>query len=281
MSSNVGKLWIVATPLGNPGDLSLRAREILSGADIILAEDTRRSGRLLAACGVTPKRFLSLHEHNEAARVKKVHDALHAGATAALITDAGTPLISDPGFPLVRACREEGFDVSPVPGPSAPLAALSASGLPPMPFAFLGFPPRSRGDARKFFAPYAPLSLTLIFFERKDRLLPTLTIAAETLGPREGCIAREMTKTHEEFIPFILGSHEDALPPGSELLGEITVILGPPQTVTRTPEKEIRLLMAERQTAAPTAKPRDIARSVQRLTTGWSVDEVYALLRRK
>ena len=280
MSSNSGKLWIVATPLGNPGDLSPRARDILGLADIILAEDTRRSGLLLAACGITPGRFISLHDHNEKGRVAGILEELRNGTQAALVSDAGTPLISDPGYQLVKACREAGIAVSPVPGPSAPLAALSASGLPPLPFAFLGFPPRGKGDIRKFFTPYAALECTLVFFERKDRLASTLALAHEVLGERDGCIAREITKTFEEFIPFRLDAGTETTLREREFLGEITVVLGPPASVTATPEEDIRELAAEQKRLAPEAKPREIARRVQRLAVGWNVDAVYALMRR-
>ena len=153
MSSNSGKLWIVATPLGNPGDLSPRARDVLSRAHRVLAEDTRRTGRLLAECGVETHGFLSLHDHNEEERVPGIIALLREGHDLALVSDAGTPLLSDPGFRLVRACRNEGLTVSPVPGPSAPAAALSACGIPPLPYAFLGFAPRKQGEREAFFTP--------------------------------------------------------------------------------------------------------------------------------
>ena len=279
-SSNSGKLWIVATPLGNPGDLSPRARDILAAADLVLAEDTRRSGLLLSSCGITAKRFVSLHDHNEKARLAAVLGELQNGATAALVSDAGTPLVSDPGYQLVRACREAGIAVSPVPGPSAPIAALSASGLPPMPFAFLGFPPRAKGDIRKFFTPFAAFAGTLIFFERKDRLAATLNIAHEILGEREGCIAREITKTFEEFIPFSLNADGAARLANQELLGEITVVIGPPQAPLLTPKTDVLDMIAREKALTPDAKPRETARRVQRLVSGWNVDAIYALMRR-
>ena len=277
-SSNLGKLWIVATPLGNPGDLSPRAREIIAKADVVLAEDTRRSGILLSTCGIAAKRFVSLHDHNEKLRLKSVLTELQNGAMIALVSDAGTPLVSDPGYQLVRACREAGISVSPVPGPSAPIAALSASGLPPMPFTFLGFPPRAAGDIRKFFEPFAALESTLIFFERKDRLTETLNLAHEVLGERSGCIARELTKTFEEFLPFTLDKHLEATFKDRAFLGEITVVIGPPQRLAVTPEDDVLALAREEKKLSPEAKPREIARRVQRLVSGWSVDAIYALL---
>mgnify|MGYP000146363000 CR=1 FL=1 len=128
----------MATPLGNPGDLSPRAREVLAGADLILAEDTRRAGLLCSQCNIPARRFLSFHDHNESERQEEVLRLLRQGQNLALVSDAGTPLLADPGYRLVRACRAEGLPVSPVPGPSAPVTALSAAGIPPLPYTFLG-----------------------------------------------------------------------------------------------------------------------------------------------
>jgi len=147
-----GTLFIVATPLGNTEDLSPRARRVLAAADAVLAEDTRRSGLLFQRLGLTARRFLSFHDHNEAQRLPQVLAWLAEGQSLALISDAGTPLLSDPGFRLVRAAREAGHAVVPVPGPSAPVTALSACGLPPQPFVFLGFLPRKPGEVRKTLA---------------------------------------------------------------------------------------------------------------------------------
>lgn len=271
MSSRLTSLWVVATPLGNPGDLSPRAREILSGVDFILAEDTRKTGQLLAACGVRHPRLFSFHDHNEDRKRAGIMEELLAGKSAALVSDAGTPLLSDPGFTLVRACREKGLAVSPIPGPSAPAAALSASGLPPLPYAFLGFPPRKQKEIVDFFSPYANLPLTLVFFERKDRLAGTLGIARKVLGARAACIARELTKTYEEFIFLALG--EDV----PELLGEITVVIGPPDA-SRSPEEEaIRRI---RELAADGVKAKDAAKRLHAELHGWSAKELYALVQR-
>ncbi|MDR1124530.1 MAG: 16S rRNA (cytidine(1402)-2'-O)-methyltransferase [Deltaproteobacteria bacterium] len=281
MLASSGCLWVVATPLGNPADLSPRAREVLAAADCVLAEDTRRSGLLLSACGVKARAFMSLHEHNEEEKLPQLLEELAAGRDFALVSDAGTPLFSDPGFRLVRACRERGIRVAPVPGPSAPLAALCASGLPPQPFVFLGFPPRKPGDIRKFFAPYAALAATLCFFERKDRLKSTLALLLEACagrgdgqgGGRELCIARELTKIYEEFISLKLGEYA-ALP--DELLGEITVLLGPPSGGNRLPASELARLLPE---GAANLKPRQLARQLQGRAPGWSVDELYDFIR--
>lgn len=267
---------MAATPLGNPGDLSPRAQEALTRADCVLAEDTRRSGLLFASLGLKARRFMSFHDHNEDARIPAILEALEQGQNLALISDAGTPLLSDPGYRLVRACRERGLRVVPLPGPSAVLTALSACGLPPLPFVFLGFPPRKKGDQKAFFGQYAALPVTLVFFERKDRLRPTLEHLLELFGPREACVAREMTKTYEEFINFRLGEWE-ALP--REILGEITVVVGPPSAEdTRLGEKEVLALAEKISTESGGLKPRELVRQVKALAPGWKSSDIYSLL---
>lgn len=268
------RLWVVATPLGNPGDLSPRARGILAAADLVLAEDTRRAGLLFQRLSIPAKGFLSLFEHNEEGRVAQVLAALTEGRTVALISDAGTPLLSDPGYRLVRACREHGLPVSPVPGPSAPIAALSASGLPPHPFVFLGFPPRKAGDIRALFSTFAAVPATLVFFERKTRLAETLALAAEALGPREFCIARELTKEHEQFL---YGRLDDLSTLPAELLGEITMLIGPPEAHAQTAEDAFLDLL--RQEAAAGGKPKDIARRAAARARGWTAKTAYEKLR--
>lgn len=266
------RLWIVATPIGNPGDLSPRGREILAGADLILAEDTRRAEQLFRKSGITPKRLLSFFEHNEAERQKDALDALEGGRSVALITDAGTPLMADPGYRLVRACRAAGLPVSPVPGPSAPVAALSAAGLPPIPFSFLGFLPRGAGARRELFSSFAAVPGSIVFFERKNRLQESLALACEILGDREIAICRELTKEHEEFIIGRLGNAA-ALAGG--LLGEITVIIAPAQTSGRIAETELEEILRDAMAAG--LKPKDAARSVRKLARGWSGSELYDL----
>lgn len=273
MPSTSPRLWIVATPLGNPGDLSPRAREILETADLVLAEDTRRAAALFRRLGLPPRRFLSFYEQNEEDRREEALAALRSGAQVALISDAGTPLVADPGYRLVRACRREGLPVSPVPGPSAPVAALSAAGLAPLPFTFLGFLPRDVAGRRALFRAYAAVPGSLIFFERKDRLGESLALARDLLGPRELAICRELTKTHEEFL---LGRLEDADALAGDLLGEITVIVGPPESAPgRADEKEARACL--RALLDRGMKPREAAREAHGRLPGWSVKELYAL----
>ena len=274
MPSTSPRLWIVATPLGNPGDLSPRAREILETADLVLAEDTRRAAALFRRLGLPPRRFLSFYEQNEDSRRAEVLATLRAGAQVALISDAGTPLLADPGYRLVRACRREGLPVSPVPGPSAPVAALSAAGVAPLPFTFLGFLPRDVAGRRALFRAYAAVPGSLIFFERKDRLGESLALASEMLGRRELAICRELTKTHEEFR---LGRLEEAGDLTEDLLGEITVIIGPPEGApARAAETEARASL--RALLASGMKPREAAREAHERLTGWSVKELYALI---
>ncbi len=275
----MGTLWTVAVPLGNDRDLSPRAAAVLGRADLILAEDTRRAGLLLSRLGVRGQGFLSLHDHNEEARIERVLAAL-AGpskeggeAEVALVSDAGTPLLSDPGFRLVRACRAAGHRVSPVPGPSAPVAALSACGLPPQPFAFLGFLPRKAGEARCVLEHFGRAGCTLVLFERKDRVRKTLALAAEVLGPREFCLARELTKDHEEFIVGRLDALDSLT---FTELGEFTVVLGPGEAPAVASEEELDAAL--RAEAAAGGRPREVVRRVLARVTGWSSKAVYARL---
>ena len=257
-----GHLWIVATPLGNPGDLSPRAREVLAGADLILAEDTRRAGLLCSQCNIPARRFLSFHDHNESERQEEVLRLLRQGQNLALVSDAGTPLLADPGYRLVRACRAEGLPVSPVPGPSAPVTALSAAGIPPLPYTFLGFLPRDAAGRRATLSAFARTPGSLIFFER----------------PRAVAVCRELTKTHEEFI---LGRLEKWQELPEELLGEITVIIGPPEQKERADEAEARRALEAVMVAADERlKPKEVARRAQEMAPGWSAKELYELLTR-
>ncbi len=265
-------LFIVATPLGNPADLSPRAAGVLAEADVVLAEDTRRTGLLLKTLGIEAGRLVSFHEHNEEARLPQVLGWLGEGRRLALVSDAGTPLLADPGYRLVRAAREAGYAVSPVPGPSAIVTALSAAGLAPYPFSFLGFPPRSASDARELFARFGATGATLVFFERKNRLAATLAVALEALGDRDCVICRELTKTYEEFLP---GKLAELAGRDLELLGEVTVVIGPGRAA-RSGEDEARAVAAEEAVAG--GKPREVARRVAARLSGWTVKEVYAML---
>lgn len=265
-------LWIVSTPIGNLSDLSLRAREILASSDLILAEDTRRTGQLLALCQIYPKKLISFHDHNEAERQSQVLDLLAKGENVALVSDAGTPLLADPGYRLVRACHSQGIQVSPIPGPSAPVAALSAAGIAPLPFSFLGFLPRSENSIRRLFTAYAHVPGSIVFFERKDRLKESLEIAHEILGSRELAICRELTKIHEEFIICRL---ENASTVARELLGELTIIIGPPENQYRLSENEAKEIL--RDFLQQDLKPRKAAIAAAKKCPGWTASELYSL----
>ena len=200
VSSECGVLYVVATPIGNLKDIGARALEILEKVDVIAAEDTRNSKRLLQYYGIaTP--MMSLHEHNEQQASTRVIGLLQEGRDVALVSDAGTPLISDPGFPLVRECRQQGIRVLPIPGPSALIAALSVSGLPTDRFYFEGFLPRTQQARRKLMERLKNETATLVFYESSHRILHALEDLVAVLGgDRQICIARELSKQFEEIL---------------------------------------------------------------------------------
>jgi 16S rRNA (cytidine1402-2'-O)-methyltransferase len=226
-------LVLVSTPIGNLGDISERARSVLDASDLILCEDTRRTGRLLAAMDIR-SRTETLHEYNEDARIASVLERLRANQTIALVSDAGTPLVSDPGYRLVRAAIEANLPVTAVPGPNAAVTALVLSGLPPLPFIFLGFPPAKQAARRAAFsrlraAERAGLSATLIWHEAPHRLLETLADLLNVFGDRSAAVARELTKRFETVERGNVSTLADLFsrePPR----GEITLLIGPPET---------------------------------------------------
>lgn len=222
--TEVGTLYIVATPIGDPEDITLRALRILGEVDRIAAEDTRSAARLLARHDIrTP--LISCHEHNERDRLGTLLAGLRAGDSLALVSEAGTPSVSDPGFPLVRAAVEAGMRVVPVPGPSAAVAALSVSGLPTDAFTFLGFPPRKTAARRKFLEPVKALPLTLVFYESPHRVLSLLADLVEVLGDRDAVLGREMTKPYEEFLRGSLTEIARALDRTGGVKGECTLLV--------------------------------------------------------
>jgi len=225
-------LVMVSTPIGNLGDVSPRARQALQTAELVLCEDTRHTGRLLAAIGADV-RMLPLHEHNESVQIEPVLSRLRQGARIALVSDAGTPLVSDPGYRLVRAAIAEGLPVTAIPGPNAAVTALVLSGLPPLPFLMLGFPPPGAAARRTAFgalraAERAGLNATLIWYEAPHRLGEALADMAAAFGTRPAAVARELTKRYEEVrrAPLTeLAAHYAE----HEARGEITVLVGPPE----------------------------------------------------
>lgn len=205
-SKKTACLYVVATPLGNLGDITYRAVEVLRSVDLIAAEDTRHSQRLMNHYQIKTK-LISLHEHNEAARAEELINYLSAGQSLALISDAGTPLIADPGFYLVNQVRAAGFDVVPIPGASALITALSAAGLPTDSFSFYGFLPTKNSARNKFLADLVQQTSTLVFYEAPHRILASLASLQEVFGKeRPACVARELTK---QFETFLTGSLEE------------------------------------------------------------------------
>ena len=265
-----GTLFVVGTPIGNLGDMTSRAAETLAAVDLIAAEDTRRSGRLLDGLGIR-KPLISLFEGNERERTPELLARLRDGADIAVVTDGGMPSISDPGFRLVRACAAEGIDVRVVPGPSAVIAALVVSGMPTDRFVFEGFLPRKQGDRDRRLAELADDRRTLIVFESPLRVQILMRDVLVAFGDRQIVIARELTKLHEEVIR---GSVSEVLSGlgDAELKGEVVVVIhGADQTVHDLASciEEARELLAEG------LKKRDAARAVAD-RHGVSANDIYA-----
>jgi 16S rRNA (cytidine1402-2'-O)-methyltransferase len=242
-----GTLYLVATPIGNLEDITLRALRVLKEVGLVAAEDTRHSRKLFNHYGITTP-LTSYFEHNEAAKGERLLAALRRGESVALISDAGTPAISDPGYLLVRRCREEGIAVAAVPGPSAVVAALSVSGLPTDRFAFEGFLPAKSGARREVLRRLAAEPRTTVFYETPHRLLAALRDLQEELGgEREVTVARELTKIHEEFFH---GSVEEALAhfdAAGRVRGEIVLLVAPgaPAEPQETVREALARLLAE------------------------------------
>jgi 16S rRNA (cytidine1402-2'-O)-methyltransferase len=223
-----GTLYLVATPIGNLEDITLRALRVLREADLIACEDTRETQKLLSHFQIrTPT--MSYHEHNEARKAPELIQALEEGKSIALVSDAGTPLISDPGFRLVALAIEQGVPVVPVPGASALLAALAASGLPAESFRFCGYLPSRRAARRKTLAGLASMDCALVFYETPHRLMEAVRDIQETLGDRRIVLARELTKLHEEFIRGRVSEVLEQLR-GKPVRGEFTLLVAPDET---------------------------------------------------
>jgi len=221
-------LFVVATPIGNLEDITVRALRVLREVSVIAAEDTRRTAHLLARYAITTP-TTSLHEHNEAGKSASLIARLQRGESVALVSDAGTPTVSDPGGLLIRAAIEAGVRVEPIPGPSAVLTALAASGLPTDSFTFLGFPPTRAKDRKAWFDRINGLRGTVVFFESPNRIQSTLRDLYRTLGECQVAVGRELTKIHEEFVR---GPISEVAEREFRSLGEFTVVL----TIGLTPE---------------------------------------------
>ncbi|MDB5479076.1 MAG: tetrapyrrole methylase [Caulobacteraceae bacterium] len=262
-------LYLVATPIGNLRDITLRALDVLAGADVILCEDTRVGGKLLAAHGI--KGRLERYDEHAAERVRpKALAALAGGGILALISDAGTPLISDPGYRLVKEAVAQGSAVFPVPGPSAALAALTVAGLPTDRFLFAGFPPSRSAGRRALFAELAPIRATLVFYEGGPRLAASLADMAAVFGAREAAVARELTKLHETVIRGPLAD----LAADPRLIapkGEIVVVVGPcAEPVASADEADAALAEAAAR-VGPARAASEVAKAL-----GLSRRELYA-----
>jgi len=222
---STGSLYIVATPIGNLEDITLRALRVLKEAYLIACEDTRHTAKLLARYNITTQRK-SCHDFNEERRIPEFVQMLREGKNIALVGDAGTPLISDPGYKIVSACRREGIAVIPIPGPSAAVAALAASGLPSDCFFFAGFLPSRASQRRRRLEELTDIPATLIFYESPHRLIASLKDMSAILGARQAALAREITKIHEEFLCGTLDEILERLMARPEIRGEITLVIG-------------------------------------------------------
>ncbi|HEX6231260.1 MAG TPA: 16S rRNA (cytidine(1402)-2'-O)-methyltransferase [Actinomycetota bacterium] len=267
-----GRLYIVGTPIGNLGDLTDRAREALRGADLVAAEDTRRTGRLLAHVGIKA-RMISLFEGNERERTERILSELRDGADVALVSDAGMPTVSDPGYRLIRACIDEQVDVRVVPGPSALTAALAVSGLPADRFVFEGFLPRKAGARRERLRALADDARTVVVFESPLRLATLLRDVLVELGDRRVAVCRELTKLHEEVFrgraseAFArLGDHEPK--------GEVVLVIEGARMVE--PDLE-ELVVEARRLVEDGMRKREAAAAVAR-RSGASANAIYEAL---
>jgi 16S rRNA (cytidine1402-2'-O)-methyltransferase len=273
-----GILYVVATPIGNLEDVTLRALRMLREVSLIAAEDTRRTARLLQHYSIST-RTTSLHEHNERSKTPQLVDRLRAGESIALVSDAGTPLISDPGQTLVAAARAAGIRVESIPGPSAIMAALAASGLQTREFVFLGFPPIRSKDRRVWLADVGAQTRLAVFFEAPHRIRRTLVDLGDTLGPeREIAICRELTKAHEESVIWPIRQHLDYF---TEPRGEFTVIVPPgisPLLVAKKPPSlgELRTEFGELTNNMGSTRREALKAIAKR--HGLAVNELYRLL---
>jgi 16S rRNA (cytidine1402-2'-O)-methyltransferase len=270
-----GTLFVVAVPIGNPDDLTPRARRTLASVAVVAAEDTRHFATLARHHGID-SRAVSYHDHNEDARSRDLLERLVAGEDVALVSDAGTPLVSDPGYRLVRAAIEAGIAVTSLPGASAVTTALAASGLPPHPFRFMGFLPRTAAARLAAFEAVARDDATLVAFEAPRRVLAALRDALVILGDRSGCLARNLTKPHERYQRGSLSELVAALEGEGDVRGESTLLIGGathrPDVVAEA-EADARLLVAG---GAP-------SRAIQQLLVarhGLTRREAYALVLR-
>lgn len=266
-------LYLVATPIGNLADITLRALQVLAAADVIACEDTRVTRTLLSRYGMST-RPVAYHEHNADKAGPRLIEELSEGKSVALVSDAGTPLVSDPGYRLVEQALLAGIKVVPVPGASAPLAALVASGLPSDSFLFAGFLPVKDKARRDRLAALAQVPATLLFFESPRRLSASLEVAADVFGPdRPAAVCRELTKLYEEVRRAPLGALAEHYAASDSVKGEIVIVVGPPQDRPASMEQAEVLLQDLMQTLSPGQAATEAARQ-----TGLPRKELYRRL---
>ncbi len=267
-------LYLVATPIGNLGDITLRALETLASADVLACEDTRVTRVLLERYGIRT-RPIAYHEHNAQEAGPKLIAALEAGKSVALVSDAGTPLVSDPGYRLGQLALEAGHRVVPIPGASAPLAALVGSGMPSDAFLFAGFLPVKDRGKRDRFSELAKIPATLIFFESPHRIAATVKVASEVLGrDRRAVVCRELTKTFEEFRRGTLGELADYYDDGRAVKGEIVLLIEPPSYDEIPDIEDVEKLLKDLVSTMPAAKAAGEAAKL----TGLPRKELYQRL---
>ncbi|MCX6067701.1 MAG: 16S rRNA (cytidine(1402)-2'-O)-methyltransferase [Chloroflexi bacterium] len=272
----MGTLYLVATPIGNLEDMSPRAIRILREARLIAAEDTRHTRQLLTHFDIhTP--LTSYYEHNKLTKQDAILAALSQGDVA-LVSDAGTPAINDPGYELVKAALDANHPVSPIPGPSAPIAALAASGLPTESFLYLGYLPRKTSERKTLFEQVGQFPYTLIFLESPHRVLDALTDMEAFLGDREVVAARELTKIYEQFVRGPI-SQVKAHFTENEPRGEFVLIVSGQPSVSDQQWTEIQLLAAIQASLQSGKKSKEIAAELAE-TSGWNKKEIYALVTR-
>ena len=246
-------LHVVATPIGNLGDITLRALSTLAAADTVLCEDTRTSGTLMARFAIKA-RLQPYHEHNAKEVRPHILERLQQGAAIALISDAGMPLVSDPGYRLVKEAAEQGIPVTACPGPSAVLTGLALSGLPTDRFLFAGFVPQKQGERKRLFAEFATLKATLIFFESPHRILDTLHDLSAALPGRAVAVTRELTKLHEEVLRGTAHDIAAQLASRASVKGEITLLVGPPQEEEAVSDTDLEAAITEALASMPASK---------------------------
>jgi len=278
-----GTLFVVATPIGNLDDITLRAVDVLKSVAIVAAEDTRRSGVLLAHIGARPERLLSLHDHNEGGRSEQLLELLQQGHNVALVSDAGTPLISDPGFELVRRVRSVGVRVVPIPGPSALTATLSASPLPVERFLFEGFLPARSSARRKRLGELAQSPVAVVFFEAARRLRDTLNELIEIVGAeREILLAKELTKIHERIESGPLAELRRRVDDGEFFEhGEFVCVLAPSAVEATAQDVEVAALMKILCHELPPAQAARIAARITHKSRGELYDYAVKHQRRE